>query len=75
MQKSLQTTKNISTKPKISQLIPKFALPNLSALKMDFSIFILSKIDYLKDGEFDVTQKSINKIWIILSKLNQICFV
>ena len=64
MQKSLQTTKNISTKPKISQLIPEFALSNLSALKVDFSIFILSKIDYLKDSESDVTQKSINKIWI-----------
>ena len=72
MQKSLQTTKNISTKPKISQLIPEFALSNLSALKVDFFYLYFKQIYYLKDSEFDVTQKSINKI---LSKLNQICFI
>ena len=61
---SLQTTQNISTKHEISELISEFALSNLSALKSDFFILILSKIDYLKGSKFRLAQKSIDKIYI-----------
>ena len=61
---SLQTTQNISTKHEISELISEFALSNLSVLKSDFFILILSKIDYLKESKFRLTQKSIDKIYI-----------
>ena len=61
---SLQTINFLSTKNEISELISEFALSNLSVLKSDFFILILSKSDYLKGSKFRLTQKSIDKIYI-----------